>query len=216
MKHRNIFPALILCLGMLNGCGAARPSKFYQLTVPSEKAFGVDPAPYSVTLLLGPITTSDLYRDDHLVYTSDGEAMGTYEYRRWAEPPTEMINDVLLRELQRSGRYEHIYSLRSDVRGDYVLRGRLYDLREIDRNGLSVLVAFDFELRDFKTGATVWNHSYSHGEPVNGKDVSAVVAAMDRDVQSGLSEVLVGLDQYFSAHATFASTTAHDRGTANE
>ncbi len=216
MKHRNIFPALILCLGMLNGCGAARPSKFYQLTVPSENASGVDPAPYSVTLLLGPITTSDLYRDDHLVYTSDGEAMGTYEYRRWAEPPTEMINDVLLRELQRSGRYEHVYSLRSDVRGDYVLRGRLYDLREIDRNGLSVLVAFDFALRDFKTGATVWNHSYSHGEPVNGKDVSAVVAAMDRDVQSGLSEVLAGLDQYFSAHAAFASTTAHDRGTANE
>ncbi len=208
MKHRNIFPALILCLGMLNGCGAARPSKFYQLTVPSEKAFGVDPAPYSVTLLLGPITTSDLYRDDHLVYTSDGEAMGTYEYRRWAEPPTEMINDVLLRELQRSGRYERIYSLGSDVHGDYVLRGRLYDFREIDGNGLSARVAFDFELRDSKTGTTVWNRSYSHDEPVNGKDVSAVVAAMDRNVQSGLSEVLEGLDKYFSTRSAVASTVA--------
>ena len=109
MKHRNIFPALILCLGMLNGCGAARPSKFYQLTVPSEQSSGPDPATYSFTLLLGPITTSDLYRDDHLVYTSEGEAMGTYEYRRWAEPPTEMINDVLLRELQKSEHYEHVY-----------------------------------------------------------------------------------------------------------
>jgi len=208
VKHRNIFPALILCLGMLNGCGAARPSKFYQLTVPSEKAFGVDPAPYSVTLLLGPITTSDLYRDDHLVYTSDGEAMGTYEYRRWAEPPTEMINDVLLRELQRSGRYERIYSLGSDVHGDYVLRGRLYDFREIDGNGLSARVAFDFELRDSKTGTTVWNRSYSHDEPVNGKDVSAVVAAMDRNVQSGLSEVLEGLDKYFSTRSAVASTVA--------
>jgi ABC-type uncharacterized transport system auxiliary subunit len=216
VKHRNIFPALILSLGMLNGCGAARPSKFYQLTVPSEKASGVDPAPYSVTLLLGPIITSDLYRDDHLVYTSDGEAMGMYEYRRWAEPPTEMINDVLLREIQRSGRYEHIYSLRSGVRGDYVLRGRLYDFREIDGNGLSVRVAFDFELRDPKTETNVWSYSYSHDQSVEGRDVSAVVAAMDRDVQSGLREVLAGLDQYFSAHAAFASTTAHDRGTANE
>ena len=60
MKHRNIFPALILGLGVLNGCGAARPSKFYQLTVPSEKVSGVDPAPYSITLLLGPTTTSDI------------------------------------------------------------------------------------------------------------------------------------------------------------
>jgi hypothetical protein len=40
--------------------------------------------------------------------------------------------------------------------------------------------------------------------------------AMDRKVQSGLSEVLGGLDQYFSAHAAVASTTAHHRGTANE
>ena len=216
MKHKNIFPALILCLGMVNGCGAARPSKYYQLTVPSEKASGVDPSPYSITLLLGPITTSDLYRDDHLVYTSDSQAMGTYEYRRWAEPPTEMINDVLLRELQGSGRYDHVYSLRSGVRGDYVLRGRLYDFREIDGKGLSVRVAFEFELRDSKRETTVWSYSYSHDQPVNGKDISAVVAAMDRDVQSGLSEVLAGLDQYFSAHTTFASTAAPAAGATRE
>jgi cholesterol transport system auxiliary component len=208
VKPRNIFPALILCLGMLNGCGAARPSKFYQLTVPSQEASGVDPAPYSVTLLLGRITAPDLYRDDHLVYTSNGEAMGTYEYRRWAEPPTDMINDVLLRELQSSGRYEHVYSLRSGVRGDYELRGRLYDLREIDGNPLSVRVAFEFELRDAKTETTVWSYSYSHDQPVDGRDVSAVVAALDHDVQSGLSEVSAGLGQYFSAHTAVASTAA--------
>ena len=209
MKRRTVFPTLILCLGMLNGCGAARSSKFYQLTVPSEKTSGADPAPYRVTLLLGPITTSHLYRDDQIVYTSNGEAMGTYEYRRWAEPPTEMINDVLLRELQRSGRYEHIYALRSDVRGDYLLRGRLYDFREIDGTALAARVAFDFELRDSKTGATVWYHSYAYDEPVNGKDVSSVVTAMDRNVQSGLSEVLEGLGRYFSAHAAFASTAVN-------
>jgi ABC-type uncharacterized transport system auxiliary subunit len=206
MKQWIAFPGLILCLGILHGCGAARPSKFYQLTVPSDKKSVADPAPYPVTLLVGSITTSQLYRDDHIVYTSSGEAMGTYEYQRWAEPPSEMIKDVLLRELQLSGRYGHIYSLRSDVRGDYVLRGHLYDLREISGNGLAARVAFDFELRESKTGAAVWSHSYSHDEPVNGKDVSAVVAAMDRNVQGGLSEVLAGLHQYFSGHTALAST----------
>ncbi len=208
MKRKFIFPALMLCLGILNGCGAARPSKFYQLTLPNDKASGTDPAPFPVTLLLGPITTSHLYRDDHIVYTSNDEAMGTYEYQRWAEPPSEMITDVLLRELQKSERYQHVYSLRSDARGDYILRGHLYDFREISGNGLAARVAFDFELRDSKTGTTVWNRSYSHDEPVNGKDVSAVVAAMDRNVQSGLSEVLEGLDKYFSTWSAVASTVA--------
>jgi ABC-type uncharacterized transport system auxiliary subunit len=200
MKRKFIFPALMLCLGILNGCGAARPSKFYQLTPPSDKTSGADPAPFPVTLLLGPITTSHLYRDDHIVYTSTGQALGTYEYQRWAEPPSEMISDVLLRELQESERYQHVYSLRSDSRGDYVLRGRLYDLREIDGNGVAVRVALEFELRDSKTGAVVWSRTYSHDESVNGKDVSAVVAALNHNVQNGISEVMGGLEQYFAGH----------------
>ena len=209
MKHRTIFPALILCLGMLNNCGAARPSKFYQLTIPGDGASGTDPTPYPVTLLLDAITSSHVYRDDHIVYTSTGEAMGTYEYQRWAEPPCEMINDVLLRELRVSGRYQHVYSLRSDVRGDYLLRGYLHDLREIGGNVFTARVAFEFDLSDSKTGTTVWSHYYSHDEPVNEKNVTAVVAAMDRNVQSGLSEVIGGLNQYFSTHTVVGSTAAH-------
>ncbi len=158
-------------------------------------------------LLLGPVTTSHLYRDDHIVYTSNGQAMGTYEYQRWAEPPSEMINDILLREPRVSGRYQHVYSFRSDVRGDYLLRGHLYDFREVSGNGLAARVAFDFELRDSKTGDTVWTRSYSHDEPVKGRDVSAVVAAIDQNVQKGLSEILEGLEQYFSSRPSNTPVT---------
>ena len=161
MKHRPIFPALILCLGVLNGCGAARPSKYYQLTVPGEGTLGTDPAPYSVTLLLGPITTSNLYRDDHIVYTSEGQAMGIYEYHRWAEPPSELINDVLLRELQLSGHFQHVYSMRTDTRGDYILRGRLYDLREISESALAARVSFEFEFTRLEDGGRAFSRRYA-------------------------------------------------------
>jgi ABC-type uncharacterized transport system auxiliary subunit len=207
MKYRTIFPAFMLCLGTLNGCGAARPSKFYQLTVPGDRTSGAAPAPYPVTLVLGPITSSDLYRDDQIVYTSDGQAMGQYQYHRWAEPPPEMIHDVLLRELQVSGRYQQVYSLRSDVRGDYLLCGRLYDFREIDGSPLVARVAFEFELRSYETGTVVWKRYYSHDEPVNGKDVADVVAAMNRDVLSGLSEIRGGLEHYISAQAAAVGVT---------
>ncbi len=174
-----------------------------------DSTAGANPAPYPVTLLLGPIATSNLYRDDHIVYTSSGQAMGTYEYQRWAEPPSEMIKEVLLRELQLSNRYLHVYSSRSDVRGDYLLRGHLYDFQEIDGKVLAARVAFYFELHDNKTGSTVWSRYYSHDEPVDGKDVSAVVAALNRNVLSGLSELREGLDQYFSKHIAVGSTAAN-------
>jgi hypothetical protein len=48
---------------------------------------------------------------------------------------------------------------------------------------------------------------YAHDEPVAGKDVSAVVTAMDRNAQNGLREISLGLEQYFKAqfHATASS-----------
>jgi len=208
MKRTVSIAALILCLGMLSACGAARPSKYYQLTIPGgTNGAGADPAPYSVTLLLGRMTTSDLYRDDRIVYTFDGPAMGTYEYHRWAEPPSEMIDDVMLRDLQSSGRYQNVLPLRSDARGDYLLRGHLYDLREIDGKALVARVTFEFDLCDVKTGNIVWNHYYSHDDPVSSRDVSEVVEALDRNVQRGLNEVTDDLNRYFLTSSSASSTT---------
>ena len=191
--------ALFLC-----GCGAARPSKYYQLTIPGDAPAGQagDPAPTSVTLLIGNLFASDLYREDRIVYSAAGEQMGTYEYERWAEPPTEMIQEVLLRELRSSGRYRAVFTHKSDTNGDFLLRGRLYDFKEVSEKGMLARLTVEFEMRDLKNGATVWTHYYQHDEPVNGKNVSAVVAALDQNVQRAVKEVLGGLDQYFASHPT--------------
>ncbi len=190
-----------LAAGLLTGCGAARPSKYYQLTVPGDTAPAAERSPYPVTLLLGPLRASHLYREDHIVYSSSGENMGTYEYQQWAEPPTEMLVDVLLRELRASGRYRAVDVLRSNSHGDYILYGRLYDFKEISASPLMARLTIDLELRETKSGSTVWTHYYSHDEPVSGKDISAVVAALDRNAQRGMGEVKSSLDQYFSTRS---------------
>ena len=165
------------------GCGAARPSKYYQLTVPGDMSAN-DPSALPVTLLLGPLTASHLYREDKIVYSAAGQNMGTYEYHRWAEPPTEMIQDVLFRELRASGRYRSVNSLRSNAHGDFVLHGRLYDFKEVSGSPMVARMAIEYEMRDSKTGTTVWSHYYAHDEPVSGKDVTSVVAALDKNVQT--------------------------------
>lgn len=191
---------LLLSVALAAGCGAARPSKYYQLTAPSN--LGADPPadPYPVSLLLSPLMASHLYREDRIIYSSGAESMGAYEYHRWAEPPTEMIEEVLLRELRASGRYRGVNFVRSGARGDYVISGRLYDFKEVSGSPLLARVSFELTMRDNKTASTVWNHSYSHDEPVSGKDVSAVVAALNRNVQRGVNEFRSSLNEYFSAH----------------
>lgn len=48
----------------------------------------------------------------------------------------------------------------------------------------------------------MWSQSYSHDERVDRKDVSAVAAAINRNVQGGLCEIMQGLDKYFSTAAS--------------
>jgi ABC-type uncharacterized transport system auxiliary subunit len=197
--RRVLITAFALMIGLLSGCGAARPSKYYQLTVPSDAPAAEKADAVPVTLLLGGLMTSHLYREDRIVYGS-GEQMGTYEYQRWAEPPAEMIQEVLLRELRASGRYRAVHNRRSNMQGDFAIRGHLYDFKEVTGGEMATRVTLELEMRDLKNGATVWTHYYTHDEPASGKDVPAIVAALDKNVQRGVKEVVESLDQYFAAH----------------
>ncbi len=200
VARRALITAAALTVGLLSGCGATRPSKYYQLTVPADPSVVEKADAVPVTLLLGALMTSHLYREDRIVYGDGAEQLGAYEYQRWAEPPTEMIEEVLLRELRASGRYRAVQSRRSNMQGDFALRGRLYDFKELNGAQMSARVTLELEMRDLKNGATVWTHYYTHDEPVSGKDVPAVVAALDKNVQGGVKEVVESLDQYFATH----------------
>jgi ABC-type uncharacterized transport system auxiliary subunit len=187
-------------VGLLSGCGATRPSRYYQLTVPAEAGAVEKANAVPVTLLLGQLLTSHLYREDRIVFGNGAEQLGTYEYQRWAEPPTEMIQEVLLRELRSSGRYRAVHYRRSNMQGDFAIRGRLYDFKEVDVGQMSARVTLELDMRDLKSGATVWTHYYTHDEPTSGKDVPALVAALDKNVQRTVKEVVESLDQYFASH----------------
>lgn len=201
MKNKLLFAAVALCAAFAGGCPAARPSQYYQLTVPNPTAPAANPNPFPATLLLGPIMSSHLYHEDAIVYSTDGQSMGTYLYHRWAEPPTEMISAILRQQLRASGKYRGVYSLRSNAHGDFLIRGQLTDFKEVSSGGSVVArLTLELEMRDTKTSAMVWTHFYTHDEPVSVKDVSAVVEALDKNVQRAAAEFKSSLDEYFAAH----------------
>jgi ABC-type uncharacterized transport system auxiliary subunit len=202
MKNKAALLVVTVLVGIFfAGCGATRPSHYYHLTVLERSPSSAGQEPFPVTLLVSPFNASHLYREDRIVYGTQHEQMGTYQFERWSEPPTEMLDEILVRHLRRSGRYRQVYSLHSTSRGDYLLRGHLYDLKELATGGgLMARVSFEAELLDSKTKNTLWTHSYTHDEPVAGKDVAAVVAALNRNVQAGVADTTASLEQYFVAH----------------
>ncbi|HXX44619.1 MAG TPA: ABC-type transport auxiliary lipoprotein family protein [Candidatus Acidoferrales bacterium] len=196
--------AVCLLVVMAASCAATPPTRYYVLDAPQASPTGQGQIP--VRLIVGRITGSHLYRDDRVVYGTSSVQLGTYEFERWSEPPVDLIQDELVAMLRNSGQYRAISRIGSAARGDYVVRGHLDALDEIDNKpGIAARFSLQLELFDPATGTVVWNSSYNHDEPVQGSGkkvaVADVVQALDRDVQQGLQQLTGGLGQYLAAHA---------------
>jgi ABC-type uncharacterized transport system auxiliary subunit len=202
MRRIQLAALVFLLAGILSGCGASRPVKYYVLDAGFAPA-APPPTALPIILLVTHVSSSSLYRDDRLVYGSGPVQLGTYEYERWAQTPAEMMQDMIVTSLRNTGKYRSVSKIASNVRGDYYVRGNLGALSEVDGPVLAARFSFQLELFDPKTGVTVWSDSYSHDEPVSGgkkPKVTDVIEAMDRNVHAGLTQLTANLGQYFENH----------------
>jgi ABC-type uncharacterized transport system auxiliary subunit len=190
---------LMLCALILSGCGHPKAIRYY--TVQSATAPAVSTNGQSVSLVVGTISGPEIFRGSPIAYRIGTNEVGTYQYSQWVEPPVVLVQNSLIRVLKASGNYQSVASLGSSADGQYLVRGRLYDFEEVDGGSITGLVSMEFELLDRKSGKIVWSHFYSQSEPVQGKEMSAIVTALDVNLDRGLKETAAGLNQYFSANS---------------
>jgi ABC-type uncharacterized transport system auxiliary subunit len=199
MKRLFSWTIFVACLAA--GCVSARTPRYYRLN-PFPTATQSSASPFQVSLLVGRLTAPRILRDDRVVYGMSDVELGVDEYHRWTEPPTEMIEDLLVQQLRHSGQYKSVQRISSTARGDYLLRGHLSSLNEVDDPaGIKARFNVQLELFDQKSGSVVWTGSYSHDEPVEKKSVTAVVESLQKSVNAGIEQLTAGLAQYFSSHS---------------
>jgi ABC-type uncharacterized transport system auxiliary subunit len=184
--------ALMLC-----GCGSSKPIRYF--TIQSSTAPTVSTGAQSTSLLVARISGAEFLRGTPIAYRVGANEIGTYEFSRWVEPPVEMVQINLIRALKSTGNYMSVDSVGSSSEGQYVVRGRLFDFEEVDGPSIAGLVSMEFELYDRKSGKIVWTHSYTQSEPVPSKEMGAVVAALNANLDRGLQETAAGLNEYFSS-----------------
>ena len=190
---------LIFFVVIAAGCTTARAPRYYFLTA-TPVSPQANASQFPATILVGRLSAPRILRDDRVVYGMTDVEMGVDEYHRWTEPPTEMIEQLLVEHLRRSGQYKSVQRISSTARGDYLLRGHLTSLNESnDAAGIKARFNVQLELFDQKAGTVVWTESYSHDEPVEKKSVSAVVEALQKNVNTGIAQLTGSLAQYFAS-----------------
>jgi ABC-type uncharacterized transport system auxiliary subunit len=192
-----LVPVALLALCLWD-CGSPRPVKFYAVQIPPAPAPANPTVPIDLTV--SRITGPALLQAEPIVYRIGPNQIGTYLYHRWSDPPVTMVQTNLIRLLRGSGSFQSVETAGSANPGEFVIRGRLDDFAEVDGPTINGLVTMEFELYDRKGAKVLWAHFYSQMEPVQGKEVSLVVQALDRNLDRGLREMVAGLSQYFTAN----------------
>ncbi|HYR44814.1 MAG TPA: ABC-type transport auxiliary lipoprotein family protein [Terriglobia bacterium] len=193
-------PALLLLLcAFFGACLGGKPIQYYRIDVPVTPASSAKA--YDVTLLIARVDSPRIMRDGPILYRVGDHEIGAYTYHRWVETPDRMVQDSLIRLLRSSGKYQAVEEQNSRSTGDYVVRGKIYEFAEVDNPEVQTRVSMEIELREAKTGRTMWSQLYTHEEPVNGKKIPDVVRSLDRNFRQGLAEFVTALDQYFASRS---------------
>lgn len=198
MKRLAMWTMILACMAV--GCVKARTLRYYTLSIPPA-ATQTEAQLIPVTIVVGRLNAPHLLRDNRVVYAMSDVELGVDEYHRWSEPPTGLIERLLVEKLRASRQYRAVQHLSSTTRGDYILRGHLGALNEVDDPaGIKARFTLQLELLDLKAGTIVWNERFTSDEPVPQKTVTSVVQTLQKSVNTGLDQLTASLGQYFATH----------------
>lgn len=196
--HPSPGPAKAVALAVVVACvscgGSAPPTNYYVLDLPSP-----EPAQESLdhTAVVMPLRAGSVIRQGRIVYRESPEQVGYYEYHRWAEDPEDSVGRFLAQELMARGTFAAVVPFDGKTRSDFLLRGELRRLEEIDYDGpVHVRTELALELVEVRSGRLVWSGVSSHTEPVASSEVRSVVSGMSAAVGAGLSQLAAEIDRH--------------------
>ncbi len=201
--------AALLLAGLAAGCGVGKIPKtnYYVLNLPAPQNPASDSLPYTAVLM--PLSASRMLAQDRIVYRETKQEIGFYEYHRWAEDPRTSIESALLSQLRARGTFRSIVPFEGRTTADYIIRGRLERLEEVDyNNGVSVHVKISAELLDGKTGRALWDGSGEATDQVSAAEVRNVVISMSEAAQSSVAKLAEDLDAYLRAKGSATASAS--------
>ncbi len=190
--------AVLAAIVAWTACGGkAPPTLYYALDLPA-------PAPAAErldgTAVLMPLRAGKLVGQGRIVYRESREQVGFYEYHRWAEDPEDSIGRLLALELAARGTFASVVPFDGRTEADFILRGELLQLEEIDYEGrVQAAAGLALELVDAATGRVVWSGSAAAAEPVPASEVRSVVSCLGKAAERSVNQLVGEIDRHLRA-----------------
>lgn len=193
-----VLPAVVaFVLLSLAGCGKIPQNHYYTL----ESSLPAPPAASTtlpVEIAVARFRAAQALSQDRLVFRPAPQHLDFYEYHRWVDTPPDLVTQNLITHFKRSGMFRSVTGIQGATQADYLLRGYVEHLEEVDSDGsVTARVALAAELVDTKTRAVVWTGRGSQDVAVNDRSIEGVVHALNEALRQSMDQLLRGLATYF-------------------
>ena len=166
---------LALCLG----CGGKiPPTHYYVLELPPPPRPTSEALPGAAVVMR--LRASRMLIQDRIVYRPSQGEVGYYEYHRWAEDPRDSLTKSLIQHLRSRGAFSSVVPFDGRSKTDYIIRGTLERLEEVDSGGVAVFVKISAQLMSTESRETIWQGEGEGRGQVAAGEVRSVVAEMSR------------------------------------
>ena len=193
LEPRRLVLACITC-ACLACSGVVPPTNYYVLDLPA-------PAPAAArlehTAVLMPIRAGRVIRQGRIVYRESPEQVGYYEYHRWAEDPEDSVARSLRQQVLALGTFARVADFDGRTTGDFLLRGELLRLEEVDHGGgVRATVEISLELVEAATSRVVWAGTAEKTEMVPASEVRSVVSRLSAAADQAIRQLSGELDRH--------------------
>lgn len=204
MKKAPVCSLILACALMIlaSGCSGTKYPSYYALSLAPERKLAEGSNSHSVTIAVQRFATSTYIRQGRIVFRESPEKVGFYEYHRWATDPGVSVTAALIEGLRSKDRISVDGPAYSKDQSDYVLRGRVERLDEIDFDGeVGVEATLFAELTNGRTGEAIWSGKLTCRQPVDHRNVGDVVKKMNSALQTNVDQLLEVLDKNIAPNA---------------
>jgi cholesterol transport system auxiliary component len=192
-----LLTALTLAV-LLAGCGVLPDKPAPQTSYRLEPVLPLPAAPTAASSLtlqvLQPIASSS-FESDQIAYRREPYRIDYYSRSRWAEPPAEMLGNLIARALEDAGLFRVVLGPAARLPADLRLHSELIALEHIIRDssqtqGSEVRLAMRVQLVEVKSARVLATQSFEIVRPAFSADAPGAVAAANEAAREAIATII--------------------------
>ena len=197
-----VFGLTVALSGCLNLKQPRSQIEYYTLEYPppqfSDEAI-------SSMIKVGRFSVAPLYNTVQMIYKDRAFKKTPYYYHRWRVHPSDLVTQLLIRDIHCSGFFEAVLTDNSIVSSPYLLEGRIEEFYELDLEKeweavLTLNITFVENTKKSGEPKILFQKTYKGWMVCQRKHPSALAEAMSRVLSIVSMEIIQDIGSYLKSH----------------